>query len=150
MLTHLFYLLAAAAVVIVLSNAFGFALPPLPLPTTVRDYRYPLVDAPRDAFPCLPSNPTCPPAMPWWVSWPTGEEEHEASPVQFSYLPPGIVAERRFIEPINLLYQWEEGRQLLLDAGAYGVHIRSAPEHEVPGAAAFFYPYLHVIGINQK
>ena len=151
-MTRLLQALGIAGLIAGVFYALGFAPPSIPATTPVRDYQYPLVDAPRDdeVFPCLPTNPTCPPAKPWWVSWPTGEEEREAGLVQFSFLPPGFIAERRFIEPIQLLYQWSEGRTLLAEAGAYGIHIHTVPDTQAPNAIAFFRSSNHEIGMLHK
>ena len=60
MLIRLFFTLVIGVVGAVVANTLGFTLPPVPVPTPLKDYRYALVDAPREdeRFPCLPRNPS--------------------------------------------------------------------------------------------
>jgi hypothetical protein len=91
-----------------------------PPPTVHANGPYRQVDPwPRDdRFQCLTANPSCG-RDPWWAEWndlPGGEL------VGFSYAP-GLVADAKFVEALNLLQQWPEGRFLLAEAGRHGVDI---------------------------
>jgi hypothetical protein len=79
-----------------------------------------------DRFYCVRANPSCA-RDPWWAEW---NELQDPQLVQFS--ASGLVAEARFIEAVNLLWQWTEGRALIGEAARHGVVIRAGtfPNHE--------------------
>ncbi len=81
-----------------------------------------------DRMYCLRGNPSCG-RDPWWAEWNALQGDDL---VQFTQLGSGLLAERRFIEAVNLLWQWEEGKALLRASSKLGVTIRagSFPGHE--------------------
>lgn len=82
-----------------------------------------LVDPPLEAaMSCVPSNPSCG-RDPWWAE---RDELQLNDAVQYSFIGPGLVTEARFIEAIWLLWQWPQGRALLIDAADHGVQIAAA------------------------
>src|SRR4051794_15094638 len=92
-----------------------------PPPAAYADGPYPQVSPwPDDVhFRCFKANPSCGREA-WWAEWndlPGGEL------VGFSYAP-GLVADAKFVEALNLLQQWAEGRFLLTEAGRQGVSIK--------------------------
>jgi hypothetical protein len=109
-------------------------------------YIYPVVDAPADEtkFWCLTANPSCG-RDPWWVEW---NELQRDSPVQYSFLAPGLATEYRFVEAIWMIWQWPDGKFLLREAAAHGVRIVSAP---FPVAALASYRTIdRVVRVNEK
>lgn len=116
----------------------------------------PSAEAQQDALPvvgpsrggpglsCLQSNPSCG-RDPWWIEW---NEIQSDRLVRFSFLPPGLVAEARFIEAIWLLSEWDDGRFLLEEAGRNGLLIITAP---IPRKAfAAYLPAKRLLGVNER
>ena len=108
-------------------------------------FKYQVYEAPANdsAFWCLKENPSCSRDA-WWVEW---NELQDRTPVQFRFLGPGLVVEKRFVEAIMLLWQWPEGKGLLKDAASQSVHILAAP----PRGEYFgvWVQPLNAIGINR-
>jgi hypothetical protein len=128
-------------------SSYAAPEPPPPTPPVVTiptAYVLPLVGPPPDetAFPCLRLNPSCA-RDPWWVEW---NEIQGRELVQFSFLPPGFVAEARFIEAIGLLWQWPEGQALLGQAADHGVIVVAADLQR--SAFAAYQASTHLLAVN--
>ena len=95
-------------------------------------------------FFCVRHNPSCG-RDPWWVAW---DELQSEEFVQFTFLPPGLIAEARFIEAIWLLWQWEEGRTLLNAAAEHGVLIFALEKFE--DAFAYYRPFTQNLVIGKR
>ncbi|MBM2810947.1 MAG: hypothetical protein HW416_1706 [Chloroflexi bacterium] len=121
------------------------AAAPAPAPAVSGQSRYPFISAEQDdsVWPCLAENPSCR-REEWWSEW---NDLQRSDLVGFDFAP-GLVAEYRFAEAIRLIWQWPEGKALLMDAGALGVAIGSLPQSALPEAFAAFSPDGHVIGVS--
>lgn len=121
----------------------------LPVPEAARDsHIYPLIDPPANdssAF-CLPENPSCG-RDPWWIEW---NEVQLSDFVQYRFLEPGLVTERRYDEAVRLLWQWPEGKFLLDQAAGHAVPIVTAPASSLRGAFAAFSPERNFIAVNRQ
>jgi len=95
----------------------GQAAPSGPAP-----YIFPRIPPPADGelIPCLPDNPSCG-RDDWYAEW---DESQSTRLVQFTFVGPGLVTERRFAEAVRLLWQAPGGRELLEGAAERGVVIR--------------------------
>lgn len=87
-------------------------------------YVYPRIVAPSadELLPCLPDNPSCG-RDEWYAEW---DESQSTRLIQFTFVGPGLVSERRFAEPIRLLWLSPAGHDLLTEAAQQGVLIRTA------------------------
>lgn len=103
--------------------------------TTVRQVTgYPQVSpwSSDDRLYCLKVNPSCG-RDPWWAEW---TEVQDGQLVQFS--ASGLVAEARFIEAVNLLWQWSEGKFLVSEAARHRVTVRAGgPDSERAAFASY-------------
>jgi hypothetical protein len=96
-------------------------------------------------FPCQKENPSCA-RDPWWLEW---NQLQDSRPVQFSFLGPGLVSERRFVEVVWLLWQWPEGQSLLKQASSNGVALVSAVGGADAGSFAYYQPSRNLVMVNR-
>jgi hypothetical protein len=118
-----------------------------PVPTT---YVFNVVGPPVDSarLTCVGQNPSCSRDA-WWIEH--NELQDDGSvPVQFSFVGPGLVSERRFVEVIWLLWQWPEGQSLLKQASTNGVAVLSVPGGSDAGAFAVYQPPRNSIIVNRS
>jgi hypothetical protein len=108
---------------------------------------YPLIVAPAadELIPCLAENPSCG-RDDWYAEF---DESQSTRLVQYAFVGPGLVSERRFAEAIRLLWQSPDGREVLTGAARQGVLIRSghAKKH---GPYAAWDPEDHAVWINDR
>lgn len=99
--------------------------------------RYPLIAPPTDdtRFWCVTANPRCS-RDPWWVEW---DALQNTEIVEFQFAP-GLLAQRRFIESIWLVWQWPEGKDLLREAGANGVYVHANTATFSDAFASYVFP----------
>lgn len=107
-----------------------------------------IVAAPENAAApwCLAANPSCG-RDPWWYEH---NERDDVGHTQFAFLAPGLVVEAKFAEVIRLLWQWEQGAQLLRELSLYNVQVISAPEGDFPNAFATYSPAGRLIRVNSR
>lgn len=129
------------------SDSPGPAPARLPVPTAFMfDVIGPPADAPR--LTCQRPNPSCP-RDPWWIEHNELQQDGSA-PVQYAFLGPGFISERRFVEVIWLLWQWPEGQSLLKQASSNGVALLSAPGGADAGAFAIYQPARNIVVVNRS
>jgi len=68
---------------------------------------------------CLDANPSCARDV-WWLEH---DELQEATPVTYQAIGSHFATERRYVEAINLLWQWPTGADLLRQADANGIKV---------------------------
>ena len=115
-------------------------LAPAPVPATVLIHPYPT----NDRFSCFRANPSCG-RDPWWAE---RFELDDRRMARFSQLGAGLAADVRLAEPVNLLWQWSDGRSLLTDAAAHGVTILFDPSF--PSNPAVYQPFDRSIRVNPR
>jgi hypothetical protein len=121
--------------------------PPGAAMATAPGFTYPVVEAPFNPpgnLACQRANPSCGRDA-WWGEW---NELQESSLVQYRFLGPGLITERRFTEAIWLVWRWPEGGVLLQSAADQGLGVVTASAADLPTAFSAFSPGRHLIGVN--
>jgi hypothetical protein len=120
----------------------GFAAPPAaaqsPAPT-VAPY------SSDTAWSCQAANPSCA-RDPWRLE---RTETADATRIAYQAIGQGFTTERVFIEAVNLLWQWPEGKTLLRQADANGVTVISLA-YDRTSAFASFLPERRTIVVNDR
>src|SRR5688500_6034528 len=97
------------------------------------------------AWTCLAANPSCG-RDPWWAEW---NELQGEDVVTYAAIGGRFSTERRFVEAVNLLWQWPHGKTLLLQADRSGVRVMSLA-YDRRTAFASYVPERKLIAINQR
>jgi hypothetical protein len=118
---------------------------------TSRGYVYPTITPPESVpgLVCQRSNPSCGRDQWWRERNELDQDEPPASQLaQFAFLPPGLVAEQRFVEVIWLLWHWPEGQTLLSSAADNGLTIRTLMATQLVDAFAAYSPQSRAVVVN--
>jgi hypothetical protein len=108
---------------------------------------YPTIGEPPDDLQiwCLSWNPSCG-RDPWWVTW---SEPQDSDRVDYTFAP-GFWSESRYVEAVWLIWQWQEGKELIRQAGQHEVALITLPDRIIPEAFAAYAPQLDAVGVNRR
>ncbi|MFN0069862.1 MAG: hypothetical protein ACKVVP_00050 [Chloroflexota bacterium] len=93
---------------------------------------------------CLGANPSCG-RDPWWLQW---NELQSGDLAQFAHTQSPLTVEARYLEALNLLWEWNEGQELIRNGSDFGVIIESGVFDREPTAIASYNTSRRRISIN--
>ena len=95
---------------------------------------------------CVGTNPSCG-RDPWWLQW---NELQSTELVQFSLTERPLTVESRYQEALQVVWRWDEGKELLTDGSQFGVVILSGIFVREPTAIASYSTARRHIQINPR
>jgi hypothetical protein len=117
-----------------------------PTPQTRNSGLFVVEPYPSDvAWSCFEANPSCS-RDPWWAEW---NELQDATHVTYAAVGARFITERRYVEAVDLLWQWPEGKVLLSQADRSGVLVITL-DYDQQRAFATYSPQRKLIAINRR
>ena len=95
---------------------------------------------------CAGANPSCG-RDPWWLQW---NELQSADLASFNLTARPLTAESRYHEALQVLWRWDEGKELLTNGSEYGAAVVSGLFPREPTAIASYNTARRSVQINPR